>query len=54
MFVTPELLQNASSSGAQAVIKIDDSKAEGKVFGLNEFRETRAEDGDTSQTKPHS
>ena len=40
VFVTPELLQNASSSGAQAVIKIDDSKAEGKVFGLNEFRET--------------
>ena len=40
VFVTPELLQNASSSGAQAVIKIDDSMAEGKVFGLNEFRET--------------
>ena len=36
VFVSPALLQNAGSAGAQATIKIEDGKAKGKVFGKNE------------------
>ena len=39
VYVTPELLQKSSSSGVQALIELKDSKALGKVVGLNEVRE---------------
>lgn len=39
IYVTPELLQKSSSSGVQALIELKDSKALGKVVGLNEVRE---------------
>jgi len=39
VFVKPTLLQRTGSAGAQAIIKIEDGKAQGKVFGKNEDME---------------